>query len=253
MKNFIFAASAALLTASPALSQSFQFTHEGTSFSYAYNNYDNGGSAFGQGFTYVMNATSRYDLGNNFGFQFTLGYNEEDDNGGFFGSRAFFDVNPFYKIGDGEIGVFYTVMQASGFSGDGSQFGVTGNQRYGDFRVEGYASRYDDNGTDINAVGLAAGYDINDAFGVYFAQRRDGFTSGPYNALSTIGASYELGGINSAPPITFGIEYSVFHNDGTSISDSNWDQVSFIATYEFGGDIDTSFFRGVRNRDFFFD
>lgn len=244
---------AALLAATPALSQSLPFTHEGTAVTFAYNNYDDGGSASGEDFTYVLSATSRYNLGNNFGFQFTLGYNEEDDGGSFYGSRAFFDINPFYKLGEGEIGVFYTVMQGEGSSGDGSQFGVTGNQRFGDFRFEGYASRYDDDGSDIDAVGVAAGYDINDAFGVFIAQRRDGYGGGSYNALTTLGASYELSGISSAPPITLGIEYSVFHDDGTSISDSDWDQISFIATYEFGGDIDTSFFRGVRNYDFYYD
>lgn len=243
---------ATLVAASPAYSQSMPFTHEGSALTFVFNGQmGNGGSTPKDDNTSVLNLTSRYSLGSNFGLQFSLGHNSETSSGGFYGSRTYLDVNPYYSIGDGEIGLFFTSITGDGSSDDGTQIGVTGRQDFGDFTFEAYASRYDDGGFDITPVGIAVGYEINDAIDVYALHRRDGYSNGNYNALTTIGAGYDFGG--NGVPLSLDIEYSVFHGDTTSIGNSDWNLLSLVVTYEFGNNAQTSMFNGVRNQDFFYD
>ncbi|MDC0116238.1 hypothetical protein OAH97_02025 [Octadecabacter sp.] len=256
--RFSLAVIGGLVAACPAFSQSLPVTFEGASLTGAYNDYNGfeGAGGSDDGFTYTINAAARISFGQNFGALFTLGYNEEEFDGDFFSSRAFVDINPYHKVLDGEIGPFFTYFQRNQGSFEGVQYGVSGKQQYGKYTFEGYASVFEDSLSPIttNPVGVAFGYDVAHGFSVYVGQRRDVLNGGDYEALSTIAASFDLSTIDTVEvPIIIGAEYSVFHDEDTSLTSSDFDQFSLVATYNFGGGAQPTFFRGIRSVDFFFD
>ncbi len=250
---------ATALCSTPAFAQSLpNFMHEGSSVTLGFNFHnDDDDDPFRENFTTSLTGTSRYALSDSFGIGVTLGYNRETYQTDFYSSRFFLDLNPYYTIGEGEIGAFYTVMSYVDDSDNRenhSQYGFAGSQSYNNFTFEGYAGRLDQDGSLSNTVGIGLGYDVNDNLGVYYVERRDYSLGGNfYFGLVTLGVSYDFDDmISSSLPLVVSAEYSRFTGDDTSFGESEWDQFSVVATYQFGGGAD-SMFRGVRSVDFFYD
>ena len=257
MKYLTFAA-LAIVVASPALSQSLPgFEYVGSTVTLSYNLHDNASDEpFAENHTLSLIGTAEFNIGSNFGLDVSLGRNEEVFLDSFFTGQTFVDLNPYYRVEGGEIGVFYTALSEDDGSGSVSQnhFGIIGSQSYNGFTFEGYVGRLDEESFESDTLGLAIGYDVLDDLEIYYSNRRDlnADDSSDYFGLASIGARYDLSGITNGQPVTVGAEYSRFYTDSASISDFDWTQFSLIATYSFGGS-DRSYFNGIRSVDTFFD
>jgi hypothetical protein len=96
-----------------------------------------------------------------------------------------------------------------------------------------------------DTYGADVSYDISEAASVYFAYQRDVYFGGDdFSAVSTIGGSYSLSGLTGMP-ITITGEVTGFTFDGVSLSDSEWNRFSIMASNDFGAGAN-SIFRGFR-------
>lgn len=255
--NPLFLATAIFATATTVQSAP-SFSPENGYLSFVWNGYDHNVNGHrSENYTYTLQGVTQFQLLPRVGFDVTLGFNEEFERGSFFSNRTFLDFNPHYDFDEGQIGVFATAI--SHYAGGqpretGWQYGVIGGHNYGNFSLEGYSARLDEPSSEENTVGIAFGYDLSDAVTAYYAERRDYNTSSPsFLGLATLGVSFDLGASDmSTVPIILNAEYSRFFDNIVSASDSEWDKVSVMATYRFGTPT-TSFFRGVRSVDFFYD
>lgn len=250
---FTVASSLALLL-SPANAQSLPaIAHEGSTITLAYNFHnDSNDEAYSENFTTQLSASSAYSFGRGFGATFTLGYNHEQYEDSFYSERYLLDVNPTYDVGMGKVGVYYTAIRYNdGITENHAAYGFTADLKSGPFGAEAYAGIYEEEGDFIeDTYGLALSYDVTGDMTVYGAYRRD-VQNDDFNALTSLGVSYSLASI-AGLPISLTGEASIFTDDNTSLGDSEWNQFSIMASYDFGGGAG-SIFRGFRAQDYYYD
>lgn len=153
----------------------------------------------------------------------------------------------------GNIGVYYTAISYNdGDTENHAAYGLTADLQSGAFGLEAYAGLYEEEGdfTHDN-YGIAVSYEVTGAATVYAAYRRDVTAGDFYNASNTIGGTYSLADATGLP-ISLTGEASIFTNTDTSLGDSEWNQFSIMASYDFGGGAG-SIFRGFRAWDYYYD
>lgn len=253
---FLLISAAFVPAASQVAAQSIPgIVHDGSTVTLAFNLHNDGqDDPYSENYTTMLSARSSYSFGNSFGATFTLGYQSEMYQDSLFSERYILDVNPTYSFGMGTVGLYYTAISRSRDSVDEPQanYGVTATYESGPFGVEAYAGNYDEDGDfNHNPYGIAASYSLTDDASVYIAHQRDVRDTDNFDAATSIGASYDLGGLTGAPiPVTAAASRLYF--DGTSFSDSEWNQFTIAASYDIGGG-SKSVFGAFRSWSFYYD
>ncbi|SFR53581.1 hypothetical protein SAMN04488005_2676 [Yoonia tamlensis] len=249
----LIAATAIVSLASTASAQSFGgITHEGSTISLAYSFHnDDEGDPYSENYTKHLTATSRYALGSNLGVAVTFGYVSETWEDEYYSRRHVLDLNPYYSFGNGSVGAYYTVISHHN-TDDGSlndtQFGITADYAANGFGVEFYAGAYMEDGYfNEDTVGIAGSYEINDATQVFISHRRDIDTDGDWTGMLSLGGTYDL----QMAPVSITGELTKYGHNDVSFGDSEWNQITIAASYNFGAGAQ-SIFRGLRAEDFFY-
>jgi predicted porin len=256
MNKLLISMVAASVLGSAASAQSLpSFTHTGTSVTLAYNFHnDDNDEPYDENFTTQLTLRSTFALGGNWSTTFLLGYNEETYEDTFFASRLFVGIEPEYDFGNLDVGAYFITGQHNDIGDDDeseSMYGLKASYEAGPWMMEAYFGQYDHDGFTPTTLGLAGGYGFSNGLSLYGFHRRDS-DSGDYFALSGIGASFDLANAFGGVPIEVTAEMSRFHDEGTSLSDSDWRQFSLMATYRFGAP-KKSVFRGIYNVDYYYD
>jgi hypothetical protein len=228
-------------------------SHEGSSITLAYNFHnDDDDDPYSESFTTQLSASSRYSFGSNIGAAFTFGYNNEEYEEEFYSERYILDLNPYYMFDMGTVGVYYTaVAYNDGDEATHSLYGANANLKFNRIGVEAYAGVYEEEGDfEDDTYGLATSFDVTDDATAYLSYRRD-VDGDSWSGLATLGATYSLNALVGVP-ISITGEVARFTDDDTGVGDSEWNQFSIMASYDFGNGAQ-SIFRGFRAVDYYYD
>jgi hypothetical protein len=239
--------------ASTANAQSFGgITHEGSTVNLAFNFHnDDNGEPYNENFTKHITASSRFAFSDNLGVAITFGYASETWDDEYYSRRNLLDVNPYYSFGNGSVGAYYTVIAHHNTDDGGlndTQFGITADYAANGIGVEFYAGTYMEDGYfNEDTLGIAGSYDITETTQVFASHRRDIDDDGYWTGTVSLGATYDL----QMAPISITGEVTKFGDEDVSFGDSEWNQFTIAASYNFGGGAQ-SIFRGLRAEDFFY-
>ena len=244
----------ALCAASASAHSTPSVSHDGSTITLGYNFHnDADGAPFRDNFTTQLTAASKYSFGANFGAAVSLVYNKEQHQSSFYSERYLIDVNPYYDLGAGSVGVFYTaIAYYDGDSETHAQYGVTADYKTNGMGFEAYAGLYEeDRSFAQDTYGIAVSYDVTDAAMIYISERRD-VSDGDSYGLTAIGGTYDLANLTGNLPISIRAEVSGFHDNDNTLSEGDWTQFSLMASYSFGDGAE-SIFRGVRAVNYYYD
>lgn len=258
MKSPLISTLALLLAAASAGAQSLPgFAHTGTAVTLAFNGHDDAaGDPYDENYTTQLTLRSTFAHGGGWSTTLTLGLNEETYQRSYYSDRLFLGIEPSYDFGKAMIGAYGQIGRhdISGEGGsDETSYGLLAAWDDGPWMAEAYFGRYEEDVVDYSAAtaGVAAGYTFGNSLALYAFHRRDDDGSFWFG-LTGIGVSFDLDRVIPAAPLTLTAEISRFHDSFVSFGDSDWDQVSLMATWRFGEPRRT-IFRGIYNADYYYD
>ncbi|MEL7343383.1 MAG: hypothetical protein AAFN59_00800 [Pseudomonadota bacterium] len=226
----------------------------GSSLSYGLNFHDDDDAEpFVENYTQSLVYRMDYALGGDWSLGVSLGYVHETYEADYYSERFSIGFFPSMRVGAGDIGAYF--IAGTNTSTPEQEYGIQGSYDFGAVSFEGYAGVFLDDGDAEGTLGAALRYPVLEGLDVYAIHRRDYFDSG-FDGLTTLGVAYALSGGDSGPsslpPLFVSLEASKFHDQGSSLFGSGWQQYSISVSYVFGGDRPSDF-RGVRTVDYFYD
>ncbi|MGB0901144.1 MAG: hypothetical protein ACPG5U_08765 [Planktomarina sp.] len=167
-----------------------------------------------------VTALTDLGLGSRFGLTLGLSYTDENYDNENYGVYKGGYVQPYVRVGNGRIGVFYQNlgMQRSGDDPDTVEiYGIEGIYDFDRFRVHGFNGRVEQPGEDGYGVhGLAARYMASDGVSIFVRHQRDR-NSGDQFSLTAIGTDINVSAITFDRPAYLTLELAdvdYFGDDG---------------------------------------